>query len=133
VESLLASGVKIYMVVPMIAGGQLMGAISFGGEDADFAVEHIAIAREVATQLAIAITQAGLLGLEIDHRDNPEEGRKYLRALAERHDLIVTGSSDYHGRGKPNLLGENTTAPEMLRRILSAGTGSSAVGMPDVP
>ena len=76
--------------------------------------------------------EAGLLGLEIDHRDNPEEGRKYLRALAERHNLIVTGSSDYHGTGKTNLLGENTTAPEMLRRILAAGTGSRAVGIPDL-
>ncbi|GAA1495644.1 PHP domain-containing protein [Paeniglutamicibacter kerguelensis] len=76
--------------------------------------------------------EAGLLGLEIEHRDNPEEGRKYLRALAERHNLIVTGSSDYHGTGKTNLLGENTTAPEMLRRILAAGTGSRAVGIPDL-
>ena len=47
--------------------------------------------------------EAGLLGVEIDHRDNPEEGRKQLRALAERHDLIVTGSSRLprHGQAEP--------------------------------
>ena len=70
---------------------------------------------------------AGLAGLEIDHRDNPEEGRVFLRRLAERHGLLVTGSSDYHGAGKPNLLGENLTAPEVLARIEELGTGTSVV------
>jgi predicted metal-dependent phosphoesterase TrpH len=70
---------------------------------------------------------AGLAGLEIDHRDNPEEGRVFLRRLAERHGLLVTGSSDYHGAGKPNLFGENLTAPEALARIEELGTGSSVV------
>jgi len=70
---------------------------------------------------------AGLAGLEIDHRDNPEEGRVFLRRLAQRHGLLVTGSSDYHGAGKPNLLGENLTAPEVLARIEELGTGSSVV------
>ncbi len=31
-----------------------------------------------------AMIEAGLAGLEIDHRDNPEEGRDFLRRLAER-------------------------------------------------
>jgi predicted metal-dependent phosphoesterase TrpH len=70
---------------------------------------------------------AGLIGLEIDHRDNPEEGRAFLRRLAGRHGLLVTGSSDYHGAGKPNLLGENLTSPEVLARIEELGTGSSVV------
>lgn len=70
---------------------------------------------------------AGLAGLEIYHRDNPEEGREFLRGLAERYGLFVTGSSDYHGAGKPNLLGENLTSPEVLARIEDLGTGSSVV------
>ena len=40
-----------------------------------------------------------------------------LRAIAERHSLIVTGSSDYHGAGKPNQLGEHTTALTELMKI----------------
>ena len=32
-------------------------------------------------------------------------------------DLLVTGSSDYHGAGKPNLLGENTTDAATVARI----------------
>jgi len=58
--ALLASGVKVYMAVPMIAGGELIGAISFGGATSEFPAEQVAIAREVATQLAIAIAQARL-------------------------------------------------------------------------
>lgn len=60
-DALLASGVHVYMVVPMIAGGELIGALSFGGDRNEFAEEQAGIAREVATQLAIAITQARLL------------------------------------------------------------------------
>ena len=70
---------------------------------------------------------AGLAGLEIYHRDNPEEGRAFLRKLADRHGLLVTGSSDYHGAGKPNLLGENLTTPEVFARIEEQGTGTSVV------
>jgi predicted metal-dependent phosphoesterase TrpH len=66
----------------------------------------------------------GLGGLEIDHRENTEDGRRMLREIAARHDLIVTGSSDYHGAGKPNLPGENTTSDEMVARIIARGTGS---------
>jgi PAS domain S-box-containing protein len=60
VEALLASGVHVYMVVPMIAGGELIGGVSFGGESGQFSPEQIAIAREVAATLAIAIAQARL-------------------------------------------------------------------------
>lgn len=70
---------------------------------------------------------AGLLGLEIEHRDNPEEGRGFLRNLASEHGLLITGSSDYHGAGKPNLLGENLTSPDVLARIEELATGSTVV------
>lgn len=59
-DALLASGIHVYMVVPMIAGGELIGALSFGGERQTFPNEQVTIAQEVATQLAIAITQARL-------------------------------------------------------------------------
>jgi signal transduction histidine kinase len=60
VDALLASGVHVYMVMPMIAGGELIGAVSFGGDTAKFPDEQKSIAREVATQLAIAVRQARL-------------------------------------------------------------------------
>jgi predicted metal-dependent phosphoesterase TrpH len=70
---------------------------------------------------------AGLQGVEVYHRDVPETARKWLLELAAKHDLVVTGSSDYHGvSGKPNQLGENTTSQEMLDRIVALGTGTKA-------
>ncbi len=43
--------------------------------------------------------------------------------LAASLDLFVTGSSDYHGDGKPNLLGENTTDPVVLQQIEALASG----------
>jgi predicted metal-dependent phosphoesterase TrpH len=69
------------------------------------------------------LKDAGLFGLEIHHRDNTESGKARLFELAEKFDLAVTGSSDYHGEGKPNRLAENTTSPEVLERLLATATG----------
>ena len=73
------------------------------------------------------LIDAGLAGLEIDHRENTPEGRAWLHRIAAEHDLIVTGSSDYHGAGKPNVPGENTTTPAMLQRIIDRGSGAAPV------
>jgi predicted metal-dependent phosphoesterase TrpH len=70
------------------------------------------------------LTDEGLFGLEVGHRDNTAEGKVRLLELAAKFGLAVTGSSDYHGEGKPNRLGENATAPEVLAAIVERGTGS---------
>jgi hypothetical protein len=69
----------------------------------------------------------GLFGLELDHRENTPDGRERVAELAKRFGLAVTGSSDYHGSGKPNRLGENTTAPEVVERIVAEATGAEPV------
>jgi len=47
--------------------------------------------------LVETLISSGLDGIEAYHSDHsPEEGEKY-RALAERHGLIVTAGSDFHG------------------------------------
>jgi predicted metal-dependent phosphoesterase TrpH len=74
-----------------------------------------------------SLVEAGLMGVEIAHRENTRAGAERLRELAAKHDLIVTGSSDYHGEGKPNRLGENSTDPEQLERIVAAATGWAPV------
>src|SRR3989449_2301170 len=60
-EALLASGIHTYMVVPMIVGSELIGAVSFGGASSAFSADQVSIAQEVAAQLAIALAQARLL------------------------------------------------------------------------
>ena len=66
------------------------------------------------------LVDAGLDGIEVDHPDHDEEQRESLRKIAASHDLIVTGSSDYHGSGKSDAfrLGANTTSPEELEKLL---------------
>ncbi|MET4588973.1 PHP domain-containing protein [Arthrobacter sp. 754] len=83
--------------------------------------------RIVGERTYLDMIDAGLAGLEINHRDNPAEGRAFLHKLAERYGLLITGSSDYHGTGKPNLLGENLTSPAVLARIEEMGTGTPVV------
>lgn len=84
-------------------------------------------ARALPEDYLVRLIEAGLVGVEIDHRENTEDGKAYLRDLARRYDLVVTGSSDYHGTGKPNTLGENTTSPESLARIIAAANGSAPI------
>ncbi|PZR54985.1 phosphatase [Xylanimonas oleitrophica] len=76
----------------------------------------------VVTEATIEeLAAAGLAGLEVDHRDHDEATRARLRQVTRSLGLLVTGSSDYHGAGKPNRLGENTTAPHVLAQIEEQG------------
>ena len=83
--------------------------------------------RVVTDDVIEAMADAGLAGLEVHHRDNDLEGREHLLALARRLDLLVTGSSDYHGAGKVNRLGENTTDDDVLAEIERRGRGTPVV------
>lgn len=74
-----------------------------------------------------AMAAAGLVGLEVDHRDNAPADRERLRALAGELGLLVTGASDYHGSGKDNRLGEHTTDPAVLEQLLGQVTSGVAL------
>ncbi|MGY4643263.1 PHP domain-containing protein [Cellulomonas sp. URHB0016] len=67
------------------------------------------------------LAAAGLGGLEVHHRDHSPEQRARLTGIADRLGLLVTGSSDYHGAGKSNRLGENLTEPSVLAAIEEQG------------
>ena len=77
--------------------------------------------RVVSDAVIDAMVASGLQGLEVAHRDHSPEQRARLTAIAERHGIFTTGSSDYHGAGKENVLGENTTAPEVFEMIEDLG------------
>jgi len=105
-EALLASGVRWYMAVPMIAGGELIGALSFGDETSSFRAEQINAAQEVAAQLAIATAQTQLLervrahATELDAKVRErtaslEALTRELRASEEWLRLLVGSVTDY--------------------------------------
>jgi len=80
--------------------------------------------QDLPAEFFAELISAGLNGIEIDHRAVPAAAKPWLRQLALKHDLIITGSSDYHGvDGKENRLGENSTSEKMLQRILDQATG----------
>ncbi len=83
--------------------------------------------RVVDDELVEELADAGLLGLEVHHRDHRPDAVRHLTDLARSLDLLATGSSDYHGTGKLNRLGEHTTAPTVLARIESMASGSVVV------
>jgi len=65
----------------------------------------------------IELKAAGLNGIEVYHRDQSNEERLSLLSIARDLDLVMTGSSDYHGTGKLNSLGENVTDPAEWERL----------------
>ena len=73
-----------------------------------------------------ALRGAGLAGIEVDHQDHSAAKRAALRELAAGLDLVVTGSSDFHGSGKVDFdLGCNTTDPAQFERLMARARLSS--------
>jgi len=79
--------------------------------------------RVVDDSVIESMAEAGMSGLEVHHRDHTPEQVRHGLDLAASLDLFVTGSSDYHGDGKVNRLGENSTDPRVLQRIEDRSTG----------
>jgi predicted metal-dependent phosphoesterase TrpH len=65
------------------------------------------------------LVAAGLNGIEVDHRDQNPDERAMLRTIATELDLVITGSSDYHGTGKLNSLAENHTSRAQWEKLES--------------
>lgn len=83
--------------------------------------------RVVSDAVIAGLAAAGLAGLEVDHRDHLPAERVALRGLAHDLGLFATGSSDYHGSGKVNTIGEHTTSPAVLEALEALGSGSAVV------
>lgn len=88
------------------------GGVSVVAHPAAFR-QRAAISVPDLTELATA----GLWGIETDHPENRAEWMPPLVAAARSLDLVTTGSSDFHGAGKPNRLGEHRTSAETVARL----------------
>ena len=73
------------------------------------------------------LVSAGLNGIEVDHRDQNPDERGMLRTIARDLDLVITGSSDYHGTGKLNSLAENHTHREQWEKLESQANARRVV------
>jgi predicted metal-dependent phosphoesterase TrpH len=73
--------------------------------------------RTVSLDSFASYVEAGLDGIEVYHRDHTRENRELLTNIAEGFDLAITGSSDYHGNGKLNQLGEYQTSISQFEKL----------------
>ena len=73
----------------------------------------------VSDDVVAAMTQAGLVGIEVDHPDHDAEDRAHAAALARDLGLIPTGSSDYHGANKTTELGVCTTPAASWEQLIA--------------
>jgi 3',5'-nucleoside bisphosphate phosphatase len=79
--------------------------------------------RVVEPSVIADLAAVGLGGVEVDHPDHAPADRELLRDLAKEHDLVVTGSSDYHGTNKSTPIAAETTAADELQALVARTSG----------
>ena len=82
--------------------------------------------RTITVESFQSMVEAGLDGIEVSHRDHTIEQQELLSEIVKEFDLVATGSSDYHGNGKLNQLGEFTTS-ELAFETLEAKANARRV------
>ena len=75
--------------------------------------------RTVSVESFSSYVEAGLDGIEVFHRDHTADQKNLLKGIAADLNVLRTGSSDYHGTGKLNELGENTTERDQWEALES--------------
>ncbi|BDR53330.1 phosphatase [Bombiscardovia nodaiensis] len=125
-QGVCSSRSKYYIPTPSPTAAQVVQAVKTAGGVA--VVAHPGAVNRNVRLLSDSqigrLAQLGLDGLEVWHRDNPPEQRERLLALAVRLRLLVTGGSDWHGKGKPNQMGEHTTAQTTVDEIIARSASS---------
>jgi 3',5'-nucleoside bisphosphate phosphatase len=111
----LSSGRPAYVPAPSVSVTDAVALAAKAGGVAVLAHPGRLAAAERDRVLGEAL-EAGIDGLEVWHSQHDPELRRSLAALAERHGLLATGGSDYHGRHKPDVrvgsgTGGNVTVP----------------------
>jgi len=84
-----------------------------------------------ADDVVAAAIEAGIDGLEVWHSQHDADARRHWQATADRHNLLVTGGSDYHGAHKPTVrIGNgtdgNVDVPDQVLVDLEERLGAAA-------
>ncbi len=65
--------------------------------------------------------EMGIRGIEVYYPDHSDAQREAYRRLAEQHDLLITGGTDFHGAAKPEVdVGDVRLSEDHLERLQGA-------------
>jgi predicted metal-dependent phosphoesterase TrpH len=101
-DRFLSSGRPAYVPAPSLPAGEVVRLVhAVGGV---VVLAHPGrLAEQEREHVVEGAIEAGVDGLEVWHSQHDADGRRRFMAIAERHGLLVTGGSDYHGRHKPGV------------------------------
>ncbi len=57
----------------------------------------------VLENLVASLKESGLIGIETIYSTYAPSEERYIRRLADKYQLLITGGSDYHGKNKPDI------------------------------
>lgn len=104
-----------FINVPLIAQGELLGSLSLGSRhEASFTVEHGDIAREVASQVALAVQQSQLRDVLRRYNNELEIMVQARTQEIERRRQVAEGMQDIL-----SILNSNRPVDEVLNHILT--------------
>jgi PAS domain S-box-containing protein len=107
--------VRSYVNVPLIAAGDLLGILTVGSNQPQvFTPAHVAIAREVASQIAVAIQNARLFA-------DMSAARAHLQAVSRQLVAIQEAERAHIARDLHDEIGQMLTG---LKLVLAIGTRS---------
>jgi predicted metal-dependent phosphoesterase TrpH len=98
----LSSGRPAYVPAPCLPVREVVGLVHGSGGVVVLAHPGRLAPAEQERVVASAIA-AGVDGLEVWHPQHDAGARRHWLATVERHGLLATGGSDYHGAHKPNV------------------------------
>lgn len=94
-REMLGSGAPYYVPKPVSPAADIVALIEGAGGVAVLAHPGLSMADALIPQLV----DAGIVGLEAFHGTHSAADRVRYTQMAAEHDLVVTGGSDFHGRG----------------------------------
>ena len=131
-EKYLSPGGKYYRRRQYIPLELAFDVITRAGGKAVFAHPYqYGFSPEEMERLLNLLISRGLDGIECIYSGYTSEQTEYLKTLAAKYGLCVTGGSDFHGSGKPHIQMGSPAVPYELLEVLKAPSDEGAVSEAD--
>jgi 3',5'-nucleoside bisphosphate phosphatase len=117
-----AEGVRLIVAaggVAVLAHPALTGERDLPGSGLPAVPEHM-------IALVDDLVAVGLVGIEADHAGHDADQVRLWRRVAAERDLLVTGSSDFHGENKDLVIGACTTGEDVVDALRDRARISTA-------